>query len=883
MKKKIKKLVVTLSIVTVLVVGATLITKALIDESNSVHIDSEEIENSTLIIGTHLIYLGAMSDEIYEVAEKSAADSSQYNRYYKSELSGGVWYDITDASSLEDISTSGIPVSNEVIDKLNMTHHTKSDGKTYDLLTGKVVSVYDIYSPYDLKSMEELSPIKLQVDNINANENKTDTDIRNISLINEFYQIDFTDKDTIECDENIAALQKYYEILCDGGEEAVKCSKVQSVMEKIDASRRYTIFNNLQIEAMDKLTIEITRNAEYEEGIFEGIITSLNPIDGEKIELDETTDSEDLEEEIEDGANKVDDFAVDDNILTAISDSISKIEESSNEYSAKMLEEGTTVLSKSEYKQIMLLIEYAKSGNYSKCDEQVNKLLYIDAVNDGIIKDPANELSYIEGELITEGVKEYRAQISKGVCAEYKKLPSTAANVTKQNVLKNQKAEAEKGRTQLQFIIQAKIDRMDNESSIEYLKELINGSNDYMNSIKKDAYESYAKSSVESYVQWLNEKITSIQKTLGTGEMDALVNKKEELQEQKLEALDKENLSEAKRLDAEIEAVDKSISDLEKELNNIINSDTATEAEKAAAKAALGAGTASSTINQLANDAIADIKNGDYDDVSAKLQALGEFADTNPKSAMSALKDVYNTLSSERLMNEGDSEALDNLLTETENVVAENVGIYTSDLSQSDMEKLINAYFDLDEDLSIEDLLGGNNSGGEAGKTVSDSEKAQILAAIGMYASEGDSENAKNILDKYLGALEAQGNIHIFRQYSVDASNTYIGADVLARLIGYRYIFNDSQKKVIIQNKGKFYEFNAFDVNVRISKEDEVFMDYPTGYQKVLYIPGEYALSEFNVLVYYIEGTEYAIALDRDQMDKAGELFDYLLEAGGRK
>ena len=75
----------------VLAIGGTTLSYALIDETNSVHIRASEIEDATLIIGTHLIYLGSMNDQIYEIAMKSAEESNQYNRYYKSEIGGGTW------------------------------------------------------------------------------------------------------------------------------------------------------------------------------------------------------------------------------------------------------------------------------------------------------------------------------------------------------------------------------------------------------------------------------------------------------------------------------------------------------------------------------------------------------------------------------------------------------------------------------------------------------------------------------------------------------------------------------------------------------------------------------------------------------------------------
>ena len=72
-------------------------TAALFDTQKAVHIDPNSVENSTLIIGTHLIYLHSLNDEIYGIAQDSASSSGQDMIYYKSELAGGMWLNITDA------------------------------------------------------------------------------------------------------------------------------------------------------------------------------------------------------------------------------------------------------------------------------------------------------------------------------------------------------------------------------------------------------------------------------------------------------------------------------------------------------------------------------------------------------------------------------------------------------------------------------------------------------------------------------------------------------------------------------------------------------------------------------------------------------------------
>ena len=59
---------------------------ALFNENNAVHVDPDTIESTTLIIGTHLIYLHALNEEIYAAAMDSASLSGQDRRFYKSEL-----------------------------------------------------------------------------------------------------------------------------------------------------------------------------------------------------------------------------------------------------------------------------------------------------------------------------------------------------------------------------------------------------------------------------------------------------------------------------------------------------------------------------------------------------------------------------------------------------------------------------------------------------------------------------------------------------------------------------------------------------------------------------------------------------------------------------
>ena len=104
-KKRITAVVAALLAVVVLVTGIPAIQAwAVFDESTAVRFStyksSHTIEDSVLFIGTHLIHLQALTDELYEKAVQSQSDSEQGEVYYKSELADGTWYNISDASGL---------------------------------------------------------------------------------------------------------------------------------------------------------------------------------------------------------------------------------------------------------------------------------------------------------------------------------------------------------------------------------------------------------------------------------------------------------------------------------------------------------------------------------------------------------------------------------------------------------------------------------------------------------------------------------------------------------------------------------------------------------------------------------------------------------------
>ena len=114
----------------------------------------------------------------------------------------------------------------------------------------------------------------------------------------------------------------------------------------------------------------------------------------------------------------------------------------------------------------------------------------------------------------------------------------------------------------------------------EYITDCIDKIGDYRKVIKKDAYETYANSSVDSHLEWLSNILKNLQDLMGGSALDDLRLQKSDLQTELLSVLDNNRLDEAKRIENQIEAVDKEIDETEKYLNSVLNSASSSESAK---------------------------------------------------------------------------------------------------------------------------------------------------------------------------------------------------------------------------------------------------------------------------------------------------------------
>ena len=342
-KKKISILAICSVIVIILAVSVPYAIKAILDPSEYTHVKDSDVEQGTLIIGSHLIHLKAINDELYLKAQDTASESGNTKVYYKSELAGGTWYEISSATSVADISTDGTPVNKSEIEQLNLRWHTKKDMITYDLLDGKAVSIFDTDEPYNLWKRKELEPLKNQYDNFTEQDPEEGSDLFTFNFLKSFYSYGkeavHTDETNV-CDAKINALQKFYVSQAEAEAPADELEFITKVQASVNAEREILIMKNIEplIELVNNAVNGRSRVGYDEEE------DALKLCDLEFSPNHEYTEENPAPDNV---------YTKLEMVITAVTSSITNISDTESENESKIIGNGVTVLAKNQSKKML--------------------------------------------------------------------------------------------------------------------------------------------------------------------------------------------------------------------------------------------------------------------------------------------------------------------------------------------------------------------------------------------------------------------------------------------------------------------------------------------------------------------------------------------------
>ena len=644
-KKRITAVVAALLAVVVLVTGIPAIQAwAVFDESTAVRFStyksSHTIEDSVLFIGTHLIHLQALTDELYEKAVQSQSDSEQGEVYYKSELADGTWYNISDASGLSAITTDGTPVPESELDDLYVSYYTGADGLTKDAKSGNVVCIFDDPDPYDLMKMTELEPVRRMYEEKYVATSSDDRSFKYLrDALNSFFAQSVRSETTNEYDRMLKNLQKCYESFCTAKMDE-DAQVIMTLMEGIDAARRVEVFQKL-MEGGETAAASSARTSWMSLLLGSrnnGSFTDLN-------KLSEIVNGQYYTAKTKNGKNtEVDPFNMDTALAESVMTGIGQCNDSYTSYSAKMLSPDGSTIRAYIYKQSKELADRCNESKKMATDRTiialVNSIKYAQNIENGVVGDAEGELKLIDDEFLPSAESGFTSQLSKGVSAEYQDAAAkNQSDAVKKGILDNDKTDVEIARTDLESMITAKKERMSSSDALNYVYERITWAQEQEKNIKNDDFANSAKEVLTAHIEWLRTLAQNVVNSDASlmSELDRLKDLLADYQEKQQDALDEDDLDLAAQYAELIKDTSDKIAAEETRLNEIINSDTATEAEKAAAEVALGQNGLLSDIEKLKQQAMSALNSGITDGLDNTLDMLGTLGAEN---ALLQIKDA---------------------------------------------------------------------------------------------------------------------------------------------------------------------------------------------------------------------------------------------------
>ncbi len=813
------------------------------------------VDDTTLFIGTYLIYMDSMTDELYNMATASASDANQFKTYYKSELAGGAWFDITDAEGIKDISDSAVPAPASEMNPLWITYVVGKDGTVRDAKSMMITNPYNDPDPYDLYNLPEMEPIRNQYDLLTQNEGATGvSDDYYREVLNDLLSYEYKSSRTSECDRKIDALFELYKAYLQADKKA-EGDIVFELMGRVDALRRAEVMNWLI-------------GADEEAFGFEGEsalddYSSRLTVEGFRAAKYPDWDNDDVPEP---------EFVMRNEVDQAMGDARSSCNTAYNKYVAKQLVDGETVLKHMEYTLSNQVIEQSSGGMSRQMDTILSKLHFVYNIEDGVIEDKDGELNLIETELLPSAQQNYIASIGQGESGEYKASADKgyARNVLN-SILDDQKTKVDQKRTDLQMMIRYKTDRMDSEDALEFTNGRIELTNTWRGNIKKDAFKTNANETVDAHIEWLKELAQSIinaDESLKS-ELDLLMEKKEELLALKQEALDDNDRNKAAKIDKLMGELDKQIAAKTAELE-----DKAQNGDAQAEETLRGAGTESGSNMNLKEQAKKAIRDGDKD---AAKDAIGALAQNGATDELNELASELKEAAADA--GEGGDELLSELektvedAKETAAAVQKETGLGLSTEKPSGAKGLAGLSAD---DLSriLADVLGAAFDQLDA--------KGKVIAASGMNrVGKLGCGAAGDLAKTMIMQCRSEGNRYTYADFEADSARRYFSLNALGHASGYRYAYSSSKQEATLSLSGKVYRFKVNANSLTLADGTKKEMKYKTVFQKEPYVSEEDTASYFGCKAEYIEATKLAACLTDKMSEKADAIVKACKEAAG--
>ncbi len=651
---------------------------------------------------------------------------------------------------------------------------------------------------------------------------------------------------------------------------------VSSLMGKIDAKRRAQVFYHL---------------SEQDNSLLEQLQEYGNP------KSDGTEDDDD------------DGFAISTDFNDAWGNASQSCQQSYSTYSAQMLMDDNSVLGHAEYQWSMAVID-AAPGGLQQTRTALEELRNIVSIRDNIVSDANAEMDMLQDHLLIDVDKQFQEKVGAGVSAQYRaSVANNSSLATKEQILDDQKAELADVGSQILYLVQSQNRRTTSEQALNYVYEWMDKLNTYRSAVKQDEFSEKANEVITTLIlslQDMADALISEDESLKS-KMSQMENEKEELLTERQQALDDNDLAGAALLDAQISAMD---ADMEAEKQKILaemGAEGASESDQSKALSALGENSMEANIIRARNDALADIAEGDMENLGDAVDMLSEYG---ASGALQSLLDALPSGADSKLKNSLKNalkDANENVLSSLNgNIGAGNkqgagLGTGTSgsgtesgagtgengseagaggtgtggagDAGDADALAKLGRMSEDELMALLEGLLGTSFDDMRADGQV-------VVAATLNRLGEQGVRSAASLANQLITRCGKKANPYVFAQLNDSSTKKYITFKSIGKATTFRYVYNDSKREVTMSDtRGQSYTFLVGEAKVKLTDGKKVSLDGNINFgNRMPYIGEKDTQTYFQCNAEYIQNSEYGACINQKMEQQITELIEQMKE-----
>jgi len=247
---------------------------------------------------------------------------------------------------------------------------------------------------------------------------------------------------------------------------------------------------------------------------------------------------------------------------------------------------------------------------------------------------------------------------------------------------------------------------------------------------------------------------------------------------------------------------------------------------------------------------------GNASQVLSDINALSAMSAIDPNGVQDALNDAKARIAGSTELSDSD---IDGLLDAVGEAIADGQDKFSGKISASDLDNLLNSLFG-----------GGFDS-------LSDGQKVALVKATTEFGATYNNSDVTNYGLEKLTQIVTEQNPYVYTQ-PTEITPEYLDLEHIAAVTSYRYVFNASETRATLSNRGEYYSFVAYESTYEDSTGEIKSLKTPLTFRKTVYLDEDSSKEIFACVAYYVPDTEYGIVVTDQVAAWADQIMEMLVQ-----